>query len=55
MFSGTFYRCEVDGDVYVARSIDSIDTKQDCLDQGYDWVNADSNFDTISNSLLTIL
>jgi len=55
-FKGTFYRCEIDGDNELARSMKDIITKADCLAKGpgYLWKNADSNFDNISNSLLTI-
>jgi hypothetical protein len=60
-FKGTFHRCEIDGDNELARSMDDIMNKADCLAKGQQasgpvhlWVNASSNFDNISNSLLTI-
>jgi hypothetical protein len=53
-FRGTFYRCVVEGDIEIARSDDNILTKDDCIDQGYEWINAESNFDSINNALLTI-
>jgi hypothetical protein len=53
-FSGTFYRCSIDGNIELARSDDTIITKDDCLDQGHEWINADSNFDSINSALLTI-
>jgi hypothetical protein len=38
-FKGTFYRCEIDGNDELARSMDDIQTKADCLGKGpgYSW------------------
>lgn len=53
LFRGTFFRCVIEGDELMAREEQSIiDTKQDCLDEGHEWVNGKVNFDNFGNSLL---
>lgn len=40
MFTQCFYQCLINGDHQLARTDPTIDTKQDCLDLGYEWKNA---------------
>jgi len=56
LFKGSLYRCSIDGDHHAAREYDSgIWTKQDCLDQGHDWVNAENNFDNIWSGTIALV
>ena len=55
MFQGTFSSCVIDGNFELARTDDRIDTKQDCLDLGYEWVNTPENFDNVLNAFLYLI
>ena len=50
MFKGQFYQCVIDGDPELAKTLDSIQTKQDCLDQGHLWQNPPDHFDDMLSS-----
>ena len=34
--------------------MDLVDTKEDCLNLGGEWVNSKSNFDNVPNAMLTL-
>lgn len=55
LFKGTFYYCAIDGDVELAKTDDRIETKQDCLDLGYDWRKPEDNFDNLINAILNLM
>ena len=52
-FKGTFYYCD-ETSLPLEVDYNSIDTKQDCLDAGGLWVNADQNFDNTLVSMFTL-
>jgi hypothetical protein len=53
LFAGTFYSCRiaVDTPSYVTALVKD---RNDCLNQGGDWINADHNFDNHINSAITL-
>lgn len=52
-FKGAFFSCNQapNGDKI---DLSKIDTKQDCLDQGGEWISADWNFDNTLTAMLTL-
>ncbi|KRX07619.1 hypothetical protein PPERSA_11168 [Pseudocohnilembus persalinus] len=51
-FKGTFYYCNMKHIPFYLQ--DNILTKQDCFDYGGDWINNDYNFDSITNSMISL-
>lgn len=49
-FKGEFYHCELDD----WKLLEKIETNIDCLNYGGKWENADSNFDNLISSSLTL-
>lgn len=56
LFSGQFYTCSTDHlDLTYYQQNDLINTMQDCLNYGGEWVNPDFHFDTTPDAMLTLL
>lgn len=53
-YQGMFWQCQDRWDTEVPIDMDMVDTKQDCLDLGGEWVNSKSNFDNVPNAMLTL-
>jgi hypothetical protein len=54
IFKGTFYNCQDKWDATVEIDMDLVDTMEDCLSRGGEWVNKDSNFDTPLSAMITL-
>ena len=55
LMKGCLYHCVIDGDHELARTDPRIETKQDCLDLGFEWVNSPNNFDDLVGSTLSLI
>jgi hypothetical protein len=63
LFAGKFYHCAIDHiPLYSGESLFEkhdvervISTKTECLDMGGEWINQDQNYDTVKNSMLTLI
>jgi voltage-dependent calcium channel L type alpha-1D len=49
-FKGSFFFCDETN----ISLLDAIDTRQNCLDYGGDWIQKDSNFDNVANGMITL-
>jgi len=54
LFKGLFFHCVFDGDEDEANLLPLVDTKDDCLALGGEWINTERNFDNIVSSLLSL-
>lgn len=53
-FKGKFFSCAEMPSTLTAAQIDGIITKQDCLDLGGSWENANENFDNVIEAMSTL-
>lgn len=53
-FKGTFYHCQDKWDATDTIDLNQVDTMEDCLRLGGEWVNKDSNFDTPVSAMITL-
>jgi hypothetical protein len=55
LFGGTFYQCSDTYGLSYEFLEENVKTKWDCLNYGGEWINKDNNFDTVLNSMSTLI
>ena len=53
-YQGLFWKCQDKWNVDDFIDMDLVETKEDCLSLGGEWVNTESNFDNVPNAMLTL-